>query len=107
MISLTELSPLVASEYTRMTSEQKALFETEFTRRKKESGKGWLFWFFGFHYLYFGDVGKQLVYWFTLGGLGVWIIMDAVNMQKNVDRYNQRISNDALSAIQLFTQTTA
>jgi len=52
----------------------------------------YLYWFlFGSHYAYFGKWGIQILYWITLGGLGVWAIIDFFTMPEKIVRYRESI----------------
>lgn len=44
--------------------------------------------FFGFHYGYLGKWGIQILYWITLGGIGIWAIIDLFTMSSKIDRHN-------------------
>lgn len=58
----------------------------------KNTNQAYLFWFFlGAHYAYQGKWGKQFLYWFTLGGLGLWMIIDAFRMGGMIEKYNASI----------------
>jgi len=55
----------------------------------KSTGTAYLLWFFlGAHYAYLGKWGIQFLYWITLGGLGIWILIDLFTMSGKVERYN-------------------
>tara|TARA_R110000787_G_C13180824_1_gene421844 strand:+ start:42 stop:320 length:279 start_codon:yes stop_codon:yes gene_type:complete len=58
----------------------------------KSKGTAFLmYWFLGAHYAYLGKWGVQLAYWFTLGGLGVWLMVDLFRVGGLVKRYNNLI----------------
>lgn len=58
----------------------------------KNTGNAYLLWFFlGAHYAYLGRWGVQLLYWFTLGGLGIWLIIDLFTMKSKVEDHNRPI----------------
>ena len=58
----------------------------------KSKGTAFLmYWFLGAHYAYLGKWGIQLAYWFTLGGLGLWLIVDLFRIGGLVKRYNNLI----------------
>lgn len=60
----------------------------------KSSGTAYLCWFFlGCHYAYLGKWGLQFLYWFTLGGLGIWILIDLFHIPTKVNKYNMLINN--------------
>lgn len=55
----------------------------------KSIGTAYLLWFFfGFHYGYLGKWGIQILYWVTLGGIGIWALIDLFTMSGKVDRHN-------------------
>ena len=58
----------------------------------KSKGTAFLmYWFLGAHYAYLGKWGIQLAYWFTLGGLGLWLVVDLFRIGGLVKRYNNLI----------------
>jgi hypothetical protein len=58
----------------------------------KSKGTAFLmYWFLGAHYAYLGKWGVQLAYWFTLGGLGIWLMVDLFRIGGLVKRYNNLI----------------
>ena len=50
-----------------------------------------MYWFLGAHYAYLGKWGIQLAYWFTLGGLGIWLMVDLFRVGGLVKRHNNLI----------------
>jgi hypothetical protein len=55
----------------------------------KTTNSAYLCWFFlGAHYAYMSRWGMQFLYWFTLGGLGIWAIIDAFRMGGMIDKAN-------------------
>ncbi len=58
----------------------------------KSTGKAYLyFFFFGAHYLYFGKLIFQILFWITLGGFGMWLLFDLFTLSTKVKIYNDRI----------------
>ena len=58
----------------------------------KSKGTAYLmYWFLGAHYAYLGKWGIQFAYWLTLGGLGMWIIVDLFRIGGLVKKYNNLI----------------
>ncbi len=58
----------------------------------KSTGKAYLyFFFFGAHYLYFGKLFFQILFWITLGGFGMWLLFDLFTLSTKVKIYNDRI----------------
>ncbi|WP_033960396.1 TM2 domain-containing protein [Psychroserpens jangbogonensis] len=62
--------------------------------KMKSSGTAYLCWFFlGCHYAYLEKWGLQFLYWFTLGGLGIWCIIDLFHIPTKVSNHNMIISS--------------
>ena len=58
----------------------------------RSKGTAYLLWFLlGTHYAYLKNWGLQVLYWITLGGMGLWAIYDLLTMGSKVDKYNARI----------------
>lgn len=58
----------------------------------RSTGTAYLFWFFlGAHYAYLGKWGIQVLYWLTIGGLGIWMLIDLFTMPGKVDKYNSAL----------------
>lgn len=61
--------------------------------KMKSTGTAYLCWFFlGCHYAYLGKWGWQLLYWVTLGGIGVWAFIDLFHIPTKVSSQNLEIS---------------
>ena len=59
----------------------------------KSSGTAYILWFFlGCHYAYLGRWGTQILYWITLGGLGIWAFIDLFRIPSLISNHNYRIS---------------
>lgn len=57
----------------------------------KSTGTAYLMWFLlGAHYAYLGKWGVQILFWITLGGLGIWAFIDLFTMSGKVENYNQQ-----------------
>jgi len=46
------------------------------------------------HYAYLGKWGKQILFWITLGGLGIWWLFDLFRIPGLIERYNAPILDD-------------
>lgn len=61
--------------------------------KMKSTGIAYLCWFFlGCHYAYLGKWGLQILYWITLGGIGVWALIDLFHIPSKVSNQNLAIS---------------
>lgn len=61
--------------------------------KMKSTGTAYACWFFlGCHYAYLGKWGLQIAYWITVGGLGIWAIVDLFHIPTKVNNHNLAIS---------------
>lgn len=61
--------------------------------KMKSTGTAYLCWFFlGCHYAYLGKWGIQILYWLTLGGVGIWMLIDLFRMGSIVNKHNSLIA---------------
>jgi hypothetical protein len=61
--------------------------------KMKSTGTAYFCWFFlGCHYGYLGKWGVQILYWLTLGGVGVWMLIDFFRMGSIVNKHNTIIA---------------
>src|SRR5699024_7287198 len=69
-----------------------ALAQTEYDNQKKSPGVAYALWFFlgvvGGHRFYAGDTGYALGLLFTLGGFGVWALIDVAFIGKRIRTLN-------------------
>lgn len=59
----------------------------------------YLCWIFGCHYAYLGKWGLQFLYWITLGGLGIWCILDLFSIPNKVRFHNSIIIKQIHEAV--------
>jgi len=78
-----------------LSDKQKMILQMEY--KEKQTGLAYLFWIlFGAHKAYMGDWGKQILFWITAGGLGLWWLADLFRMQTLINRTNEKLFNEAL-----------
>ena len=58
----------------------------------KSTGVAFLFWFLiGAHFAYLEKWGLQILFWLTIGGLGIWWLIELVLIPGRVSSYNANI----------------
>ena len=58
----------------------------------KSTGKAYVyFFFFGAHYLYFGKLFFQILFWMTLVVFCIWLLFDLFTLSTKVKIYNDGI----------------
>jgi hypothetical protein len=73
-----------------LTPEQEIAGDASGGRLKlKDTSTAYLYWLcLGLHYRYLENMSTQLIFWFTLGGLGLWWLFDLVRIPTMVRDYN-------------------
>ena len=46
---------------------------------------------FGSHYACMGKWGTQILFWLTLGGLGIWAVIDLLTMTEKIIRHRESV----------------
>jgi TM2 domain-containing membrane protein YozV len=83
--------------YNKLDDESKYSVNRAYNQRRKSFIVGYLAWVvFGLHYFYTGKVFLQFVFWFTLGGLGVWYFIDFFRMPWILGEKNEDIARALL-----------
>ena len=68
------------------------------TASKKDTGVTYLCWFFfGVHYFYLNKPLTNIIYWLTLGGLGIWAIIDLFRIPTLVKEANEEKIQNAVN----------
>ena len=88
-----------------LTSEDLQLLSSEMSKKQKATGVTWLLWFFaggfGGHRFYLGKTGSAVGMLLTLGGLGIWTLVDLFLLNGMIKDTNDKIENEILSEIRL------
>ncbi|HWS34435.1 MAG TPA: TM2 domain-containing protein [Actinoplanes sp.] len=76
--------------------------EFEYESVKKDTRTAYLLWLLtgiiGGHRFYLGDTGRSVAMLFTLGGLGLWTLADALFIARRVDTINRTRRADIMAA---------
>lgn len=83
------------------------LFNTEFFKEYNRKSKSVLFayllWLFGFHYLYMGKYLNQIIFTLTLGGLGIWWLIDFVRLRLIINDYNKDVEMNTMMKLKIIS----
>lgn len=100
--TVKSLPPSVQQAVIAMSDSYRASFFAEYDQKRKKASIAYILWFlFGFHYVYLGKIGLQFAYWFTLGGLGIWWLIDLFRMPSLVRQANEQVARVALQTLQV------
>lgn len=63
--------------------------------KMKSTGIAYLCWFFiGVHYAYLGKWFYQILFWLTLGGFGIWWVIDLFHIPTKIENYNYKVAKE-------------
>ena len=85
-----KLPSSVKNSLGKMPSEQQAVFEEEYSRKKRNPVLLLILAIlFPIHFFLEGRVGMGLLYWITIGGFGIWWIIEIFLVWGRTNRYNE------------------
>ncbi|NLI67850.1 MAG: TM2 domain-containing protein [Bacilli bacterium] len=86
-----------------LTAEQLQMVESELERRKKDKLIMYLLWFFtggiGGHRYYLGDIGYAIAMTLTLGGLGLWTLIDVFLIGKRLEVKTAQLEREIIEKV--------
>lgn len=92
-----------------LSSEQLAMVNSEFEKCKKSKGIAYLIWFFlgglGGHRYYARDFGMAIAMTLTLGGLGIWALIDVFFIGRRIAKKNEAMERDILLKVKAMTSS--
>lgn len=80
-------------------------FLAEFRKKRKSAFLAFLLFMSipSFHYFYLGKVWLNLIFWATMGGFGVWWLIDLFRVLGMVREYNKSVGIQVLRDIQVLS----
>ena len=98
------LPAMVRNELATLAAQRQEEFVDEYDRHSKGLAVAYLLWFFfGLHYAYMRKWGVQVIFWLTLGGVGIWWIVDAFRMPGLIKDYNKDKAVEVLRNLKAIT----
>lgn len=89
---------------SKMSPEQLVLLQGEFDKRKKSKTIAYLLWFFlgafGGHRFYAGDTVRAIFMLLTLGGIGIWALIDVFFIGNRIEEKNNIIESEIINDVQ-------
>ncbi len=90
------LPSMVKNELAKLSAQKQEEFVEEYKRKSRSVGKTYLFFFMGVHYVYLENWGRQIGYWLTAAGLGLWFLIDLFRLPELVKNYNKDVAMDTM-----------
>lgn len=87
-----------------LSAKQLGMVESEMNSKKKNTAVAWLLWLFtgglGGHRFYLGDTGYAVcMLFFGWCTLGIWPLVDAFFISKNLEKKNNAIELDVITRV--------
>lgn len=83
-----------------LSSQELLILQSELDKKGKSKTPAWLLWLFtggiGGHRYYMGDIGYAVAMTLTLGGLGIWSLIDAFLINGAIDKKIEEIERDVM-----------
>ncbi|MEH7075140.1 TM2 domain-containing protein [Neobacillus drentensis] len=86
-----------------LSAEQLAMIQSEVNRKAKSKGIAYALWWFtggvGGHRYYAGDIGMGIGMTLTLGGLGIWALIDVFFIGKRIEQKNDELEYQVIQQV--------
>ncbi len=86
-----------------LNPQQLAIVNSEFTKKAKSKTVAYVLWLFlggiGGHRYYSGDIVRAIFMTFTLGGLGIWALIDVFFIGARIEEINERIETSIIASV--------
>ena len=94
----------------KFTPHELNVFLFEYEKQRKSKLVTWLLWLFlggiGGHRYYLGHIGTAIAMTLTLGGLGIWALINAFFINSWVDRHNETVEKMLIAKIITLRETS-
>ncbi|WP_316569304.1 TM2 domain-containing protein [Neobacillus sp. YIM B06451] len=93
-----------------LSSEQLVMVQSEMNKKAKSKGIAYALWFFlggiGGHRYYAGDIGMGIGMTLTLGGLGLWALIDVFLIGNRIEKKNEELEYQLIQQVASFNRAT-
>jgi hypothetical protein len=97
------MAELGAAEIAQLTKgfddSKKMIFQSQFASEKKDRGTATILSLFLYDRIWLGDIGLGIVKMCTLGGCGIWGLIDIFTAGSRCDEYNRRKAQEIIAAL--------
>lgn len=97
------MAEIGAAELAQLTqgldSNQKMIFQSQYASERKDRGTGIILALFLFDRLWLGDTALGILKYITLGGCGLWGLIDLFTVGSRCDEHNRAKAREIVGAI--------
>lgn len=80
-----------------LSEEQKEYVMVQMTKKEKDTTMAYFYWIWGIHYVCFKKPLKCILFAITVGGLGIWWIIDLFRVRSMVEDANIKIVQELIA----------
>ena len=99
------MAELGAAELGQMTQglsdSQKMIFQSQYSSERKDRGTGLILAVLGWDRFWLGDIGLGILKYITLGGCGIWWLVDIFTAGSRCDDHNRRKAQEIAAAVRV------
>lgn len=78
---------------------KKMIFQAQYSSEKKDRGTAFILAWFSIDRLWLGDTGAGILKLLTIGGCGIWTLIDLFTAGSRADDYNRRKAQEIVAAL--------
>lgn len=99
---MAEVGAAELGELTKtLDNSKKMIFQTQYSSEKKDRGTAVILSIFLYDRIWLGDTGMGILKILTLGGCGIWTLIDLFTAGSRCDEYNRRKAQEIVEALKL------
>jgi hypothetical protein len=100
--TVKSLPPSTRHVVAQMDSVTQTAFFNEYESKRKKTSIAYLCWMLcGVHYLYLNKLLIQVLFWSTLGGVGMWWLYNLFFMKSQVNSVNEQIARECVQTLHM------
>ncbi|MEI6739549.1 MAG: NINE protein [Gemmatimonadaceae bacterium] len=100
---MAEIGAVELAQWTRdLTDSQKMIFQSQFSSEKKDRGTAVILAIFLYDRFWMGDIALGIVKILTLGGCGIWTIIDLFTAGKRADDFNREKAREIIASLKTY-----
>jgi hypothetical protein len=88
-----------------MTDTERMIFQTQYSSERKDRGVSLILAVLGWDRFWFGDLALGILKYLTLGGCGIWWLIDIFTAATRCDDFNRRKATEIAAGVRVSRQT--
>ena len=99
---MAELGAAELAQFTQgLSDSQKMIFQAQYGSERKDRGTGLILAVLGWDRLWLGDLALGILKYITLGGCGIWWLVDIFTASSRCDDFNRRKAQEIAAALKV------